>query len=293
MKTKTLSFSMMAALTHMFDNEVRATKHSPDACRNVEIGFFIKSNTATALEKRGLALRVCCPFDCEEIELQLTESGRHWVKQNTRTTANGCSCVTCAPGGELDPLKVAGRCDRLLPKAPSPAPKAPQETAAAPAPKAPLLTRTMRSALVDMVQVTELLQGTKLPGYSFGSESFYPLWVARALHTAGLIRSFVYSIDPVSKIPTLRWELTNAGKKWGKSLQAPKESESPQATRKKTYRIETYNMHRNPPTESLTVQGYAPALIIAKTLQATRQFSVLLRHVDANGRVGSAIRFRS
>lgn len=197
MKTKTLSFSMMAALTHMFDNEERATNHSPDACRNVEIGFFIKSNTATALEKRGLALRVCCPFDCEEIELQLTESGRHWVKQNTRTTANGCACVTCTPGGELDPLKVAGRCGRQLPKAPSPAPEAPQE------------------------------------------------------------------------------------------------SEAPQATRKKTYRIETYNMHRNPPTESLTVQGYAPALIIAKTLQATRQFSVLLRHVDANGRVGSAIRFRS
>jgi|10_taG_2_1085330.scaffolds.fasta_scaffold13288_2 hypothetical protein len=195
MKTKTLSFSMMAALSHMLDVEERtAQMNLPGSCSNVEIGFHVKSNTATALEKRGLALRVCCPLTTMHIELCLTDEGREVARSHPYI---GCAI-------EKERAKATH------------APEAHQETPADPS-----------------------------------------------------TRGFVYA------------------------PKAPKESEAPQATRKKTYRIETYNMHRNPPTESLTVQGYAPALIIAKTLQSTHQFSVLLRHVDAKGRVGHAIRFRS
>ena len=66
---------MLYALHHMLHVEEETKRHNGD-CSNIEIGYLIKSNTATALAKRGLAELVRCRIDHRDIELQLTDAGR-------------------------------------------------------------------------------------------------------------------------------------------------------------------------------------------------------------------------
>ena len=101
-----LTPTMMVALIHMVNDEDRygtetaGTHHRVDAAdigtpASYGYGFgfgpgcFIKSNTAIALEKRGLALRVrCCwEYSCKEIELQFTAKGRE-VARNLQAFLN-------------------------------------------------------------------------------------------------------------------------------------------------------------------------------------------------------------
>jgi len=70
-----LSSTMQHALRHMLHVEEETKRHN-GACSNIEIGHIVKSNTATALEKRGLAKLVRCRIDHRDIELRLTDAGR-------------------------------------------------------------------------------------------------------------------------------------------------------------------------------------------------------------------------
>jgi len=70
-----LSSTMQHALRHMLRVEEEAKRHD-SACSNIEIGYLVKSNTAIALAKRGLAELVRCRIDHRDIELRLTDAGR-------------------------------------------------------------------------------------------------------------------------------------------------------------------------------------------------------------------------